>query len=327
MREPVAHAADLRTASWSHRLSSEHVTEIDAALAAVGRGDRPLLTVRARDFALPTLAAELGRIATLVEQRDGFAVVRGLPADRYSAHGLRMLLWAIGQHLGIPVPQTSDGHMLRTVCAAADSSFHSGGSDVSAFVVTGTGARAGFVSCESLVREVDARRPDLAERLSGRYAFDRGAEPVPGELPYRLLPLTCRVGGRLNMRYRRDEIEAAHARPGVPPLGRADVDLFDLVDEIAADRRHRVDVQLEAGDLVLVDNYSTLHMIGADTAPTPQLLRLWLTLPAGRDLPAGFTWESPGYGGRGGRGGAVPRDVIGLPSGSAASKLQLATAV
>ncbi|HET6654563.1 MAG TPA: TauD/TfdA family dioxygenase [Nocardioides sp.] len=327
MREPVTSAARFGAENWSHRLSSQHVDEIDAALADVGRSDRPLLTVRARDFAVPRLAAELGRIVNLVEQRDGFAVVRGLDAGRYNVHGLRMLLWAMGQHLGTPVPQTTDGHMLRSVPATADAGFHSGGSDVSAFLVTGAGASASFVSSESLVREVHARRPDLAERLSGRYAFDRGAEPVPGELPYRLLPLTCRAGGRLSMRYRRDEIEAAHARPDLPSLGSADLDLFDLVDEIASDRRYRVDVQLDAGDLVLVDNYSTLHMLGAENQASPQLLRLWLTLPTGRDLPTGFTWESPGYGGRGGRGGAVPRDVISLPSGCAGPKSRLATAV
>lgn len=327
MRQPAT--ADLRTTSWSHRLSTQHVIEVDTAMTSLRRSERPLLTVRRSDFALPTLSTELRSIASQVEERDGFAVVRGLDVTRYSQHSLRTLLWGVGQHLGIAVSQTADGHMVRSVIAAAGDSFSTGGSDVTAYLVTGAGAQISFVSAESLVGEVHARRPDLAERLSGRYAFDREGTQVPGELPYRLLPLTCHVGGRLSMRYVRAQIETAHARPGVPPLDRADVELFDLLDEIAADERHRVDVGLEPGDLVLVDSYSTLHKLSADTAPTPQLLRLWLTLPAGRDLPTGFTWETPGYGGVRGRGGVAPRDLISiaLPISAAPRPRQLATAI
>ncbi len=311
MRQPAT--ANPRTTSGSHRLSTQHVNELDDAMASVRRSERPLLCVRRRDFALPTLATEMRSIVTDVEERDGFAVVRGLAAHRDSAHGLRMLLWAVGQHLGMPVSQTADGHMVRSVSAATAGRPATGGSDLTAYLVTASGARAGFVSAERLVREVYARRPDLAERLSGRSAFDRGAAQGTGEKPYRLLPLTCHVGGRLSMRYVRADIETAHARPDVPSLEDADIELFDLIDEIAADERHHVDVSLEPGDLVLVDSYSTLHMLAADTGTNPHLLRIWLTLPAGRELPAGFTWDSPGYGGSGGRGGVVPRDVISLP--------------
>jgi hypothetical protein len=325
MRQPAA--ADLRTTRWSHRLSPQHVVELDTAMTSVRRSERPLLSVRRSDVALPSLSTELRRIAGQVDERDGFAVVHGLTADRCSAYGLRLLLWAVGQHLGTPVPQTDGGHMVRTVSVADGGSFTTGGSDVTAFLVPAAGVRASFVSVESLVREIEAQRPDLAERLSGRYAYD-GETHGAGDRPHRLLPLTCRVGGRLSMRYVRAQIEAAHARPDVPSLDPADVELFDLIDEIASDERHRVDVDLEPGDLVLVDNYSTLHMLDAGTAANPQLLRLWITLPAGRELPAGFTWESPGIGG-GGRGGVVPRDVICLPPprGSDASSPPLATAI
>jgi len=324
MRQPAT--ADLRSTGWSHRLSTQHIVELDTAMTSVRRSPRPLLTVRRSDVPLPTLATELRGIAGRVGARDGFAVVRGFSAHRYNAHGLRLLLWAVGQHLGTPVPQTADGHMVRSVSAAANGAFSTGGSDVTAFLVTAAGARASFVCAESLVREVNVRRPDLGERLSGRYAFDRAEAQLPGKLPYRLLPLTCRVGGRLSMRYVRAQIEAAHARPGVPPLDRADVELFDLIDEIASDQRHRVDVSLEVGDLVLVDSYSTLHRLESDRA-NPQLLRVWLTLPAGRNLPNGFTWDSPGYGGNGGRGGVVSRDVTSLPQRGTATWPHLATAI
>ena len=326
MRQPAT--AEPRTTGWSHRPSPEHVIELDAAMTSVRRSERPLLAVRRRDVALPTFSTELRDIASRVEERDGFAVVPGLAAHGYSAHGLRMLLWAVGQHLGTPVSQTADGHMLRSVSAGDNDAYSTGGSDVTAFLVTTSGAQAGFVDVEDLVREVHARRPDLADRLSGRYAFDRAGAQEPGELSYRLLPLTCRVGGRLSMRYVRADIEVAHARPGVPSLDRADLELFDLIDAIASDEQHRVDVRLEPGDLVLVDSYSTLHRFTADAGTSPRMLRLWLTLPAGRDLPTGFTWKSPGYGGHAGRGGVTPRDVISLPPTSAGlADRRLATAI
>ena len=148
-------------------------------------------------------------------------------------------------------------------------------------------------------------------RLFDAFPHDRMGEELPGERAYRSTPLACRHDGRLSLRYDRRAIEGAQGLPGVPALTPADVALLDLVDETAASPAWRRDLELRAGDLLLVNNYEVLHRHAgsAGTAGT-EPLRLWITLRHGRALPAAFTWPTPAYGETAGRGGVAPRDVV-----------------
>jgi hypothetical protein len=95
----------------------------------------------------------------------------------------------------------------------------------------------------------------------------------------------------------------------------ADVELFDLIDELAASPDLRLDIDFGAGDVLLVNNHAVLHFRTAyedfaDPAPKRHVLRLWLALRQGRVLPPGFWGDLHGTGGGSGRGGIAPRDVI-----------------
>jgi hypothetical protein len=216
----------------------------------------------------------------------------------------------LGRHLGVAVPQDATGHLIRPADASRVD-FHSGGSDVTALLV-GDGARTvSLVSSGAVHNEVALRRPDLALRLFDTFHSCRSCEQTPGERPHRPVSLGCWSEGRLSLRYDRRDIAQAQCHAAAPRLKRADLELFDLIDEIAASPILRHDVRLAAGDLLLVNNYDVLHSLWAEsTGADARLLRLWLTLRGGRALPPTFTWPTPTYGDTGGRGGVTPCDAV-----------------
>lgn len=305
-------------------LTADDIAELDRALVAGKRSQQPLLTVRREDFPLPTLGARIARIAASVDQQPGFCVIRGVPVHRYTDADLRLVHWGLGRHLGVPVSQDATGHLLRPADTGRVD-FHSGGSDVTAYLV-GDGRRTvSLVSTGAVHNEVALRRPDLAPRLFDTFHSDRSCEPTPDQRSHRPVSLACWSEGRLSLRYDRREIARARCHADVPRLRRADLELFDLIDEVAASPVLRHDIRLTAGDLLLVNNYDVLHSLGtASAAADGRLLRLWLTLRGGRALPPTFTWPTPTYGDTGGRGGVTPCEAVHrthrLPAASAAAR-------
>jgi alpha-ketoglutarate-dependent taurine dioxygenase len=323
----------VNSTDWVLRLSPSRTGELDAALRSVRERGLPLLKVTADDFPLPTLAGELAGICDELENGRGFVLIKRVPVERYGRAAVSTIFWGLGQHLGVPVSQNAAGHMLghardtggtmadpatRGYRTRARLPFHTDGSDVLGLLclrAARTGARTAVVSSAALYNAVLARRPDLVERLYRTYFLDRRGEQSPGELPYSAVPFASWYGGRLSLRYNRCYVESAQRFSDVPRLEPADVELFDLIDELAESREFRLDVDFEAGDLLLLNNHAVLHSrTEYEDFAAPELkrhvLRLWLALRQGRDLPQSFWGDPPGTCDRPGRGGIAPRDVI-----------------
>ena len=294
-------------------LGPVQVGELEQALGAVTRAGRPLIAIGPADFPLPTLSTDLDRIAAALEDGPGYAVLRGLCVDAWSAKDLRTLVWAIGRHLGVAVSQDARGRLLAEVgrgtaagCSGTRGRLHTGGSDVSLYLALEANAVT-LVDSASVVDEVTARRPDLATRLFEPFALDLFDQQELGEAPYRNVPLACRHEGRLSLRWPRSAVESAQRFPAVPRLGPAERAVLDLVEAIAEEPGRSRRVVLQPGDLLLVNDHALLQR---HEVPEPRVLRLWLTLDRGRALPPGYLWPNPTYGGPHGRGGVPPRDVI-----------------
>jgi hypothetical protein len=310
--------ADMGTAGRSTASGTDHsvvvltdadVAEVVAARDAVRRASLPLLAVGRADFPLPTLGPKLARLAEDLDNAH-HVVIRGIPAHRLSEADLRLVLWGVARHLGVPVSQDAVGRLIRPADTTR-TDLHTGGSDVTALLVRDEGHTVSLVASGRVVDEVVARHPYLAVRLFDSWPHDRMGEDLPGERAYRSTPLACRTQGQLSFRYDRRAIEGAQGLPGVPALAPADVALLDLVDDTAACTSSRRDLALRAGDLLLVNNYEVLHRHGGSrNRAALEPLRLWITLRHGRALPAAFTWSTPACGEAGGRGGVAPRDVV-----------------
>ncbi|MEU6089722.1 TauD/TfdA family dioxygenase [Streptomyces sp. NPDC047085] len=310
-----------RRDEWILRLSSHHLAEIGSALRQARRRDRTLLKLTAADFPLPTLAGELERIAEALENGRGFALVKALPVERLGEPAASAVFWGLGQYLGRPVAQNADGHMLghvrdtgrsladpatRGYQTRAALPFHTDGADLLALLslrTPCTGGRTSLVSSAAVHNAVRDLRPDLAGRLYSTYCFDRRQEQLPGEPPYTAAPLAARSpSGALSMRYNRRYLESAQRFPEVPRLKPADLELFDLIDDVAGAPESRLDIDLEPGDLLLLNTHRVMHARAEfEDHDRPDLkrhlLRLWLALPHRHCAD-------------GARHGVTPRDVI-----------------
>jgi len=98
-------------------------------------------------------------------------------------------------------------------------------------------------------------------------------------------------GGRLTTVYARDFIQAAQRFKHVPRLTGLQIEAMDLLDELAASDTFRLDMDFQPGDIQFLHNHQILHARTAyEDYPEPErkrhLLRLWLSAPNGRELPA-----------------------------------------
>ncbi len=93
--------------------------------------------------------------------------------------------------------------------------------------------------------------------------------------------------------YQRQYIDWAQRLPGAPVLDEEMIAALDLFDEVANDERLVLSIDFTPGDMQFLHNHSLLHDRTAFVDhPEPErrrhLLRLWMTLPGDRALPACF---------------------------------------
>ncbi|MGW2564372.1 TauD/TfdA family dioxygenase [Streptomyces sp. NPDC001514] len=316
---------------WVLRLPAQQHGELRTALRTARRRGATLLRMTAADFPLPTLAGALAGIAEELASGRGFVLIKGIPVGELSEADAGAVLRGIGQYLGRPVPQDADGHTLchvrDTGGTAAGSAvpgyrtrtrvpFHTDESDLLGLLClrpARSGGGTSLVSSAALHNAVADLRPDLVERLYRTHFFDRRDEHAPGERPYLAAPLATRYGAALSMRYDRGRLEAARSLAGVPRPGPADTELYDLLDALAGSPRLRLDLRLEAGDLLLVDNHVVMHARSEfEDFDEPErgrhLLRLWLSRHHLDTDPPGAADHGPRP--MEIRRGITPRDVI-----------------
>ena len=98
---------------WIAPLSAADIAEIEAAVTANAKRD--IASMRAAHFALPTLAPRLARMRHEVLNGRGFALLRGLPVQRWTTRQCAIAFFGIGTHFGAAVSQNAQGHVLGHV--------------------------------------------------------------------------------------------------------------------------------------------------------------------------------------------------------------------
>lgn len=79
----------------------------------------------------------------------------------------------------------------------------------------------------------------------------------------------------------------------MPPLSEARREVLALFKAIPGEPGIAMEFRLEPGDTLLASNHTVMHRRSAftdatDSAPSRQMLRLWLTIPDARPLPAHY---------------------------------------
>ncbi|MBV9859664.1 MAG: TauD/TfdA family dioxygenase [Alphaproteobacteria bacterium] len=330
---------------WRRSLTDREVAALmRAAEESRARGAGPT-GFGADRFAIPELAPVLGWLAEQLERGPGVARLCGFPVERVSRDELRRMFWGFCANLGTPIYQTAAGEILgevkdetgsgaaltydgpgplksaRTVARSTGAlRFHTDKTDLVCLLCASNGIAGGIskvVSSVTLHNEIARRRPDLLRVLYQPFWRMRPADEE-GERDDRVfaMPVFARgPDGGFTSQYSRTYINQAQEVPGVPPLTEAQNEAMDMIHAIGEE----VCLQMPfvPGEVQFMNQHVTYHGRTAFT-DDPQsgaqrvLLRIWLSVPFSRALPAGHAvqWGDVRAGAL--RGGAVVgRSAIG----------------
>lgn len=314
-----------RSAAWIHTFTASELSELHRALARVHARALTLPEIGREDFPLPTLGPRLTALRHELLHGRGFALLRGLPMERYALEDAAAIYWGIGAWFGRPRSQNARGHLLghvrdvgydlndpnvRTYQTTKRQYYHTDSVDLVTLLCVRKAKSGGLSSLVSSVtahNQMFARHPELLPTLFEPFHVDRRGEVPPGMAPWFSLPIFNWHAGLLTTIYVRRYIESAQRFPEVPRLTARQVDALDALDEVLEDPRVHLQMAFEPGDIQLVHNHQILHdRTEFEDWPEParkrHLLRLWLCPPDGRPLPPGFAarYGSVTIGDRGG---------------------------
>jgi hypothetical protein len=320
-------AADLQNSdAWKYWLDAEDLAELDSALAHVKSAGLDIIEITRDDFPLDKLAVKLARLRQNLLNGRGFVLLKGLPVASMSRLDAAIIYWGIGLYFGYPVPQNKRGQLLGHVVSLGEASeakpvpasnkpavfvsttsrgynsqerlhYHVDSGDVVGLLCLHPAKSGGLSMISSSLaihNEIMRLRPDLLKVLYQPFWYDRRGGEVPaGRLPYYRMPVFHYHEGQFFAPYSPSSIRNAGngtLHPELPPLTTEQREAVDLVDQLADDPRFRLSMQLDAGDIQLLNNHVILHSrTDYEDFPEPErkrhLLRLWLVTPDHHKLP------------------------------------------
>ena len=291
-----------RDTSWLVTLTAAEIADVDHALATAKATGHSMEDIGREDFPLTTLRARLEQTVAELYDGRGFVVLRGLPVERYSDDDVGLIFWGLGRYLGSPLYQNPQGELLGHVYdhgrtygnidvrgyeTSAYLPYHTDAGDVVGLLCLRRAVKGGLSSIVSSVtvhNEILAHHPEYLGLLyNGFYYIRREAALTERGVSERPIPVFGNDGEVVSCRYIRNQINAGAVKRGVPltPIEQA---ALDYLDEQTRRPDLRLDMDLEAGDIQFVNNYTVLHsrtefVDGAEPHQKRHMLRLWLKFP------------------------------------------------
>ena len=103
------------SSEWLYQLTAVDIAEIKAAAKPLADAEADIAKITKDDFPLPTVGPKLGAIFDDVLNGRGFALLRGLPVERWSIRQSATAYYGIGAYLGHARSQNDKGHILGHV--------------------------------------------------------------------------------------------------------------------------------------------------------------------------------------------------------------------
>lgn len=294
---------------WIHPVTEADLAEIEAAMRPLVNAKADIARITKADFKLPTLGSKLLSIRDEVMTGRGFAVIRGLPVERWSMREAATVYYGMGTHIGNARSQNGKGHVLghvqdlgrdavndqtaRIYQTTERQTFHTDSCDVVGLLCLKTarsGGASALVSTMTIYNEMHKRRPDLLRLLFEPFATDRRGEIPVGKKPFFEIPVYNHYQGFLSVIYTRRYIESAQRFEEVPTHTAERREALDFFDSLANDPEINLQMEFQPGDIQLVHNHTNLHDRTAfvdweEPEKKRHLLRLWLAVPGARPLP------------------------------------------
>ncbi len=299
------------TDKWVFTLDDTEIADIEAAAKKIAKQDKPIVEIDKENFPLPLLGPRLEKLAEQLIDGIGFALLSRIPVERYSVQQAATMFYGIGAHLGNARMQNASGHVLGHVCdlnmrsdephvriyqTHERQTFHTDSSDIVGLLCLKKAKKGGeslLVSAVTIYNEMLAARPDLVRLLFDPIATDRRGEIPEGMQPFFSIPVYSWHREHLTVMYQRQYIDSAQRFDDAMKLTPEHIQALDMFDGLANDPELNLSMQLEPGDMQFVYNHGLLHdRTGFEDWPELEnrrhLLRLWLSAPNDRPLPAVF---------------------------------------
>ena len=296
-----------KSSEWTYRLSETDIAELDAAIAAVDARGLDVLDITEEGFPLPEFGRKLRQIQEDLQQGVGFAMIRGIPVQRYSIRQAAIAYFGIGTYLGEAVSQNAKGHALghvydlgvdatlplgRGYQTSEKLNFHTDPADIVGLLCLKTakaGGLSSIVSSGAVFNAMLAESPELTEELTGIFYRDRRGEIPDGCEPWYRLPVFNFRDGNMTTNYVRSTIEKAQRFEELPRLTEKQREAFALIERIASDPEFVLNIEFELGDIQFLNDHYIMHSRTAyedhaEPEKRRHLLRLWLASDAGPPL-------------------------------------------
>lgn len=298
-------------ASWIHHLSREAVEDIEVALQHAKATGKPWLEMTANDFPLKRHAKQaIDQAFAFTQTAYGMCLLKGFPVDRWSTEDARLAHWGIGLNVGVARTQNIASQVMNDVRDEGGSykvkngrgyntnaglDFHVDSCDVVALLCLQTAKSGGtskVTSSIAVVDEVKRLRPDLIPVMQQPFYYSYQGTNDATQPPFYKCPILGDDPEFFSLRANRKNVTAAQRDfPEVPRLTPEQIELLDLLDELFPDEKFCYSMQLDRGDMQLLNNYVVIHSrTNFEDHEEPEkkrhLLRLWLSIPQGQSLPA-----------------------------------------
>jgi hypothetical protein len=239
----------------------------------------------------------------------GFILIRGVPVKELGIDKCRNELLNIGFLFGAPVSQSKKfdfiGHVTdkqsdisrpnqRGYESRAALPFHSDRCDLLSLLCIHPARRGGetrLVSAVSAFGQLQRSHPNLASLLTQPFPFDRRDDIGGGERGWTMLaPFSC-LNATFVSRYVRRFIESSQRFSDAPRLTKQQIEAMNALDRYLEEKGQSLDLSLESGDLLLIDNHRLLHArseytdVASSSEDKRLLLRLWLAYEDSPTLP------------------------------------------
>jgi hypothetical protein len=313
--DPLWTAPELRPAAYRVQLEPSEREAWAMAVTELPAWDE------GKRSSLPAACASLrARIEHCLDRSAGFCVVSGLPFDGSEDHARRVTFLA-GLLLGTPVFQDaqggrmvdirsteaeamdaamykprSDGTHVRPYETRAAFRMHTDPCDVAGLFCVQSAASGGgssIVNALALYDRVAAARPDLLAVLHEPFYYAKPRKP--GEpASYHGIPVFSWQDGYFKAHIVPDLIFVSQFVPEVPRLRDEQRAALDLLMQLAAAPELKLELRLEPGELLWLNNHVVWHGRDAyEDKPDSvrHLLRIWLATSGSRPLhPLHAAW-------------------------------------
>ncbi|MFK7818164.1 MAG: TauD/TfdA family dioxygenase [Planctomycetaceae bacterium] len=246
-------------------------------------------------------------IATTLETGVGVLLLRNTGLEQHDDEVAKQRFLKLMSRVGTAVSQSSTGDLVFSVRDAGFKeddtrargpntkkklSFHTDRCDVIAFLClqqAKSGGENQVVSSVAIYNEIRQRRPDLLSVLMKPFLYKRHNVDTGNALAFCEQPIFSFCEEKFACAFLRVLIDRAYADEQTPDISPEQKEALDFLESVAAEPEMQLRFVQEPGDILLLNNWITLHRRTAfEDWPDPErrrhILRIWLSMPNSRPL-------------------------------------------